>query len=311
MRARFVCTLAVISAAALVGCADDPPMPAARAAGAVPPPQGAPNGALLARLRADDPALLQAAQAIVASRDLVTLRAASARLAAEAQTARTPQTVAPLLPAMEAIGGPDVVAFCLWLGENEYAPLELRKGALAVLVRWADRNDPAVRTRSTRIWERVGALSSGGAAVAPSGAPAVAPAGAPAVAPAGAPAVAPEGAPAVGGTVRGPGGSVSIGSASIRGGTIPNADTVIAGMAGDFRRCHATALQADAATHGTLRVTVRVEVAGGVVVIDESHEGLTPALVSCVITRVQSATFAPPQGGAATVVIPIAFEARP
>jgi hypothetical protein len=103
---------------------------------------------------------------------------------------------------------------------------------------------------------------------------------------------------------------VSIGSASTRGGTIPNADSVIAGMAGDLRRCHATALQADAATHGTLRVTVKVEATGGVVVIDESHEGLTPELVSCVITRVQSAKFSPPQGGAATVVIPITFEAK-
>jgi hypothetical protein len=302
MRAHLVCILAVTSAATLVGCADDPTVPAARTAVAVPPSQAAPNAALMARLRADDPALLQAAQAIVASRDPATLRAASARLAAEAQAARTPQTVALLLPAMEAIGGPDVVAYCLWLGENEYAPLELRKSALTVLVRWADRRDPAVYARSTRIWARVGALSSGGAVVAAAGAPAVAPAGAPAAAPAG--------APAVGGAVRGPGGSVSVGGASIRGGTIANVETVIAGMAGDVRRCHATALQADAATHGTLRVTVKVEVGGEVVVMDESHEGLTPTLVSCVITRVQSATFAPPQGGAATVVIPFAFEAR-
>ena len=102
----------------------------------------------------------------------------------------------------------------------------------------------------------------------------------------------------------------SIGTPTIRGGTIANANTVIAGMAGDFRKCYLGALQENAATHGTLRVTVRVEPAGAVVVEDESHEGLTPALVSCVITRVQSATFGPPQGGAATVVIPVTFEAR-
>ena len=291
MRARLVCTLAMISAVALAGCADDPPAPPPRAADAV----AAPNAALLARLRANDPAFLQAAQAIAASRDPATLRAASAQLAAEAQAARTPQAVAQILPAMEAVGGPDVVAYCLWLGENEYVPLEMRKSALAILVHWADRNDPAVRARSTRIWERVGALSSGSAAAAPT----TAPTGAPAV------------APAAGGAVGGPGGSVSFGSASIRGGAIPNADSVIAGMGGDMRRCHATALKADAAAHGAIRVTVRVDVSGGVVVIDESHEGLTPDLVSCVITRVQSAKFPPPEGAAATVVIPISFAAKP
>ena len=283
MRALVVWTLAVTSAAALVGCADDPPVAPAHAAGAVAPPQGVPNQALLARLGADDPALLQATQAIVMSRDPATLRAASARLAAEAQAARSPQTIAQLLPAMEAIGGPDVVAYCLWLGENESAPLGLRKGALAVMFRWVDRRDPVLRARSARIWERINALSSS----VPAGAPA-----------------------AAGATAPGPVVGVSIGSAAIRGGTIAKADAVIAGMTGDFRRCYDHALQENAATHGTLRVTVRVEAAGGVVVEDESHEGLTSTLVSCVVARVQAATFGPPQGGAATVVIPITFEAR-
>ncbi len=288
MRAIVVCTLALVSVAALAGCADDPPVPPAHAAGAVAPPQAAPNEALLARVGANDPALLQAAQAIVMSRDPATLRAASARLAAEAQAARSAREVAQLLAAMQAIGGPDVVAYCLWLGENEAVPLELRKEALAILSRWADRNDPAVRARGARIWERVNALSSSG--------------------PAGAPANVPAGVPAAVSAAGGP--TASIGSPIIRGGTIANASTVIAGMSDDFRKCYLGALQENAATHGTVRVTVRVEPAGAVVVEDESHEGLTPALVSCVITRVQSAKFGPPQGGAATVIIPVAFEAK-
>jgi len=290
MRKLVASILALMSAASLSGCADDPPPPPARAAVAVAP-QGAPNEAVLARLRAGDPALLPAARWIVTSRDAVTLRAASARLVAQAQAARSAPEIAQLLPAMEIIGGPDVVAYCLWLGEYEPAPLDIRKAALAVLARWVDRNDPVARTRSTHIWERLNALSASSPAVAPA-APA-----------------APAAPQAAGGAVQGAGG-VSIGSAAIRGGTVANATTVIAGMASDFRRCYAGALQENPSTHGAARVTVKVESSGEVVVEDESHEGITPALVSCVITRIQTAKFAPPQGGPATVVIPITFDAK-
>ncbi len=92
--------------------------------------------------------------------DVASRRAASAQLVAEAQAAPSAVALAGILGAMEAVGGREVVAYCLRLGENEAAPVELRKSALAVLLRWADRNNPAIRARSAAIWERVSALSA-------------------------------------------------------------------------------------------------------------------------------------------------------
>jgi hypothetical protein len=277
---RFVLPVTLTLAMMLTGCGDEA-VPPPRA-GAAPSGPARPNEAMLARLRADDPAGLRAsAQSIVAGGDMVTRRAASARLAALARTAASQAALAHLLAAMEIVGGPEVVAYCLALGEYDAAPLELRKGALAVVVRWADRNDPAVRARSAAIWERVNA------------APAT-----------------PASAPAAGEAARGPVGTVTIGGTTLRGGTVANATPVIAGMVSDLRRCYHQALQESAGMHGAIEVTVRVDAAGAVSVMDESHTGITPALASCIVTRVQAASFAPPQGGVATVVIPITFEAR-
>ncbi len=132
-----------------------------------------------------------------------------------------------------------------------------------MLVRWADRNDPAVRARSTAIWQRVNAVPQ-----------------------------TPAGGPAAGQAARGPVGTVTIGETTTRGGTV------------------AKALQENAGTHGTIDVTVRIDAAGAISVMDESHTGLPPGLVSCIITRVQAASFAPPQGGIATIILPITFDAR-
>jgi hypothetical protein len=81
-------------------------------------------------------------------------------------------------------------------------------------------------------------------------------------------------------------------------------------MAADLRRCYQQALQENAGTHGAIEVTVRIDAAGAVSVIDESHTGLTPGLVSCIVARVQTASFAPAQGGVAIAVIPIKLDVR-
>lgn len=235
--------LAITACTSIAGCSDDA-VPAARA-----------------------PAVSAAAR-----------QSASARLVAEAQAATSPAALAHLLAAMEGVGGPEIVAYCLALAENESAPAELRKGALAVLVRWADRNDPALRARSAAIWERVNALPP-----SPAGTPMVA---------------------------RGPIGSVAIGSATLRGGMIANATPVVAGMAAGFRRCYAHALRQDAGTRGVLEVTASIDAAGVVSSMQESHTGLTPGLVSCILAGVQASVFASPQGGSAIIVIPIRFDVR-
>jgi hypothetical protein len=294
----------MILAMFLTGCGDEA-VPPPRA-GAAPSAPARPNEAMLARLRVDDPVGLRAAAgAIAASGDLATRRAASARLVAQVRAASSPAALAQLLAAMEVVGGPEVVAYCLSLGEYDAAPIELRKGALAVLIRWADRNDPTIRARSAAIWTRVNA-----APASPTSAPVAAspvPAG-----PTGAPVTLGDTPrpPAAGAAPTGPAGPVTIGSATTRGGTVANATPTIAGMAAGFRRCYDLAVQENAASAGTIEVTVRIDPSGTVSVLDESHTGLTSTLVSCVVTRVQAGAFAAPQGGAATVVIPIKFEAR-
>jgi hypothetical protein len=271
----------------LAGCGDDA-VPPPRA-GAAPSTAARPDEAVLARLRAGDPVGLRAAaQAIVAGGDVATRRAASARLAAQARVAASPAALAQLLAAMEIVGGPEVVAYCLALGEYEAAPVELRRSALAVLIRWADRNDPSIRARSAAIWTRVNA--------APAGAP-VAQGPVPS-------ATAAVAAP------KGPAESVSIGAATVRGGSVPNAQAAIAAIGAGLRRCYDKALQENAGASGTVQVTARVDPGGAVSVLDESHTGLTPEMVSCVVTQVQAAAFARPEGGAATVVIPMTFKAE-
>jgi hypothetical protein len=165
------------------GCAD-PAVPAQPSRG---PSDPATQARLLARLRGDDLRdLREAALEIAAGRDPATVRAASAKLVVQAQIVtsaafrawqrgRVPvgsppltaaeieaevdrhqdRTLAQLFAAMSAVGGPESVAYCLAFAENESAPVELRRAALAVLVRHVDRRDAAAVTRSAAVWERV------------------------------------------------------------------------------------------------------------------------------------------------------------
>jgi len=168
----------------VAGCADPVVVP-------LQPPPGASDPAaqarLLARLRGDDPGdLREAAQEIAAFRDPATLRAASAKLVAQAQIVTSPafrawqrsrvpvgsppltpaeieaevdrnqdMTLAQIFPAMSVVGGPEVVVYCLAFAENESAPVELRRAALAVLVRHMDRSDAAAAARGAAVWERM------------------------------------------------------------------------------------------------------------------------------------------------------------
>jgi hypothetical protein len=59
---------------------------------------------------------------------------------------------------------------------------------------------------------------------------------------------------------------------------------------------------------GSVRVTARIGPNGEVLSASASGGGgLSGSVVSCVQARVASAQFAPPEGGGATVVIPVTF----
>jgi hypothetical protein len=118
------------------------------------------------------------------------------------------------------------------------------------------------------------------------------------------------GAPAGAGSaqkVKGPVGSASIGGASVSGGSVSNASAVVAGMAAGFRRCYNKGLQEDPNMKGSVRITAKIGPNGEVLSASPSGSGLSGTVISCVAARVSSAQFAPPEGGGATIVIPVTF----
>jgi hypothetical protein len=118
-------------------------------------------------------------------------------------------------------------------------------------------------------------------------------------------------APASAGTaqkVKGPTGSAQVGGASVSGGNVANASAVVAGMAAGFRRCYNRGLQEDPNMKGSVRITAKIGPNGEVLSASPSGGGgLSGTVISCVAARVSSAQFAPPEGGGATVVIPVTF----
>ena len=107
--------------------------------------------------------------------------------------------------------------------------------------------------------------------------------------------------------VKGPVGSASIGGASVSGGSVANASSVVAGMGAGFRRCYNKGLQEDPNMKGSVRITAKIGPNGEVLSVSPSGSGLSGTVISCVASRVSSAQFAPPEGGGATVVIPVTF----
>lgn len=108
--------------------------------------------------------------------------------------------------------------------------------------------------------------------------------------------------------VKGPVGNAQVGGAAVSGGSVANASSVVAGMAAGFRRCYNKGLQEDPNMKGSVRITARIGPGGEVLSASASGGGgLSGTVVGCVQARVASAQFAPPEGGGATIVIPVTF----
>lgn len=111
--------------------------------------------------------------------------------------------------------------------------------------------------------------------------------------------------------VKRPVGNASIGGAAVSGGNVANASSVVAGMAAGFRRCYSKGLQENPEMKGSVRITARIGPNGEVLSASPSGGGgLSGTVISCVAARVASAQFAPPEGGGATVVIPVSFTSQ-
>jgi hypothetical protein len=108
--------------------------------------------------------------------------------------------------------------------------------------------------------------------------------------------------------LRPPSAGIAVGEASVAGGTVANAGAVVAGMAAGFRRCFRRGLQEDPTMKGTVRITAKIGKNGEVLAVTPSGGGtLSTTVVNCVAARVATAQFSPPEGGLATLVIPVSM----
>jgi hypothetical protein len=108
--------------------------------------------------------------------------------------------------------------------------------------------------------------------------------------------------------VKGPQGNANVGSAEIRGGSVSNAERVVAGMKAGFRACYNRGLASNPDLQGSVKITAKIGPNGEVIsATPAGGAGLGDDVVQCLVRRVQSANFNPPEGGGASIVIPITF----
>lgn len=93
------------------------------------------------------------------------------------------------------------------------------------------------------------------------------------------------------------------------GSTTQNVSRVVAAMSPGLRGCYVQGLKKDPNTKGAVRITARIGAAGEVlrVTAPMAESTLPESVVKCAMDTVFGATFAPPEGGGATVVVPVTF----
>jgi len=95
-------------------------------------------------------------------------------------------------------------------------------------------------------------------------------------------------------------------SASVAGGAVGNASSVVSRMQGRFRRCYEAGLNENPGMTGRVDVTASIGPNGEVLSASARPGGtISSAVAQCIGSVVQGATFDPPEGGAATVNIPV------
>jgi hypothetical protein len=113
------------------------------------------------------------------------------------------------------------------------------------------------------------------------------------------------GAPPV---VRGPELKTEVGHTDVKSGSLVDADRVVLSLRPGFRHCYNQGLAKDPSLQGSVRIVATVGPNGEVLSATSTGSStLGDEVVACVIHRVKGATFAPPAGDRATVVIPVTF----
>ncbi|MBK9000044.1 MAG: AgmX/PglI C-terminal domain-containing protein [Myxococcales bacterium] len=94
----------------------------------------------------------------------------------------------------------------------------------------------------------------------------------------------------------------------VSGSPVSDAARVVAGLRSGFRACYKRALDERPEAAGGVRVTIQVGPGGEVRDVAASATGtLPPSVASCVAARTRQASFQPPSGGAAVIVVPVTF----
>ncbi|MSP24002.1 MAG: AgmX/PglI C-terminal domain-containing protein [Myxococcales bacterium] len=106
--------------------------------------------------------------------------------------------------------------------------------------------------------------------------------------------------------VKGPVGNASVGGASVSGGKVAGASGVVGRMKGRFRQCYQSGLNSNPELAGSVTLVAKVGENGEVRSVSGGG-GALAAISGCLKSVVQSASFAPPEGGSAVIAIPITF----
>lgn len=106
-------------------------------------------------------------------------------------------------------------------------------------------------------------------------------------------------------------GTLRAGGASV-GSVVPSAAQVVRQMHPGFRRCYARALAKDPDHAGVLMVRLELDANGSVThARAEPRQGMSEALLRCIEAVARRAQFAPPEGGQATLTIPLTLQPKP
>ncbi|MDI3288339.1 tetratricopeptide repeat protein [Polyangium sp. 15x6] len=93
-----------------------------------------------------------------------------------------------------------------------------------------------------------------------------------------------------------------------KSGNVSNAAQVVAGMAPGFRRCYNAILRQSSAYKTSMRLAAKIGPGGEVTSVRTVVSVHDPdSMIDCLFKAVTSTKFDPPEGGGATVVIPIMF----
>ena len=81
-------------------------------------------------------------------------------------------------------------------------------------------------------------------------------------------------------------------------------------MAGGFKRCYESVLKSDPNAIGMIRVIARIDAEGEIARAVAFAGPSVAASAACIVDTVFASKFSPPQGGGATITIPITFVSR-